>query len=300
MLKAKLRGYIFITVCKNEAESLPKLIESIEKQTVKTVLWTILDDGSTDRTHEIVEGAKKKHSWIRSIRLDAGKRDLGLHYSSILKEGLDFAIEYCNTNEISYEYLGNIDGDMILEPAFFEKIIMEFEKDPVLGVASSGIYHLIDGELVRENVRESEPSGATMMIRRKCFEDCGGIQLSYACDSVFNTKAKLRGWRTKQFENVIGTELRDTSSAEGYWNGYAFKGNAAYYLNFNPLLVMIKAMRYLVMKPYYIGFAYLYGYFSFLIKRNEKTKDKEIMYYYWHTRAREIKQYYVEMLKTKF
>jgi glycosyltransferase involved in cell wall biosynthesis len=299
MLKAKSRGYIIATVCKNEGENLPKLIESIEKQTIEPVLWMIVDDGSTDRTPEIVEEGKMRCNWIKSIRLDGSMRDLGLHYAGLLKKGFSFAIEYCKRNEINYEYLANVDGDFILEPSFFKNLIVEFEKDPVLGVASGGIYHFRERKLVRANARESEPSGGNMIIRRRCFEDCEGIPLSCASDSAFNTKAKLRGWRTKRFENIVATEVRDTSSAEGYWGGYIHKGEASYYLNFNPLHVMIKGIGYLLIKPCYIGIAYLYGYFSSLIKGNEKTKDEEIKHYFHDVRPREVKQYYIKKLKNK-
>jgi len=289
---------IVVTACKNEERNLPKLIESMESQTIKPVLWLIVDDGSTDRTSEIIEEAKKKHKWIQSIRLNGSKkRDLGLHYASILKKGFDNAIERCKINGINYEYLVNIDADMVLESAFFEKLIARFEKDPKLGVASGGIYHYKGKKIVRVNVRESEPSGADMVIRRECFEDCGGFPVSYACDSVFNTKAKLRGWRTKRFENVIAIETRDTSSAEGYWRGYVLRGRAAYYLNFNFFHVIFKSIMYLIRKPHYIGIAYLYGYLSDILRRNSKIRDRDIRFYYKYIRMKEIIQYYGAKLK---
>ncbi|RJS83203.1 glycosyltransferase family 2 protein [Methanophagales archaeon] len=299
MLKVKSRNYIIITACKNEADNLPKLIESIEKQTVKPVLWVIVDDGSTDRTPEIIKQIKEKYDWIQSIRLDGKKRKRGLHVSQVKKKGFDFAVEYCMKNEISYEYLCNIDADIILESTFFENLITEFEKDSRLGVASGGIYHFKGDRIVHTHVRESEPAGGNMVIRRKCFEECGGITPSYAYDSTFNTKAKLRKWKTKLFVDVIAIEVRDTSSTEGYWKGYTYKGEAAYYLNFNPFYAIIKGIRYLFIKPYYIGIAYLYGYFNSLIKRTEQINDKEIKHYFRYVRPREVKQYYIEILKTK-
>jgi len=299
MLNTKSHNYIIITACKNEEDNLPKLIESVLAQTVKPVLWVIIDDGSTDRTPEILEKAKKTYKWIKSIRLGSSTRDLGLHYANILRKGFEFAIEYCKRNEINYEYLANIDGDIILEYVFFENLIAEFEKDPLLGVASGGIYHYVGEELVCTNARESEPSGANLMIRKKCFEECGGIPLSYAVDSAFNTKAKLRGWKTRCFNNIIAIEIRDTSTAEGYWKGYVFKGKAAYYLNFNPLHVIFKSLMYFFKSPFYIGIAYLYGYIGSVILNKEQIRDEEIKYYYKRIRPREIKQYYIDILKNK-
>ena len=292
--------YILITPVKNEEENLPKLIQSVVKQTIKPVLWVIVDDGSSDNTPKIIKEAKEKYEWIQNIGLDSEKRDRGLHLAHVIKRGFDFAIEYCIKNGIDCSYLGNVDGDIILESTFFENLIAEFEKDPALGVACGGTYYFREGKLVHANARESEPSGGDMMIRKGCFEDVGGIQVSYAWESVLNTKASLKGWKTKRFEDNIATEIRDVGSAEGYWKGYVHTGGASYYLNYNPLHVMIKSIAYLFRrKPYYIGIAYLYGYLNSLIQRKGQIEDEEIKRYFWHIRPREIKQYYFNLLKNK-
>ena len=249
------RRYIVITPCRNEEKNLPNLIESMAEQTIKPVLWVIVDDGSTDHTPEIIKKAKEKHKWIQSIRLKGNKRDLGLHYASAWNKGFVFAIEYCVKNGIAYHYLGSIDGDIILEPTFFENLIKEFERDPDLGIASGGIKRIIGSRVVYSKGRRDEPSGGNMLIRRKCFEECG-ISISYSPDSVLNVKARLRGWKTKRFEENMATEIRDVFSASGYWNGYFQFGKSAYYRNFNPLHVIVKSILYLLKKPYYIGIAY--------------------------------------------
>lgn len=296
----KTKGYFVISVCKDEGKSLPKLIESIEKQTVKPVLWAISDDGSTDGTSEIIEEAKRKHNWIQSLTFNGSVRDRGVHLSQLIIKTFDYGVQYCNKAQISYEYMANIDGDMILEPSFFETLIVEFEQDRDLGVICGGVYHFKAGKLVRANARESEPSGGDMVIRKTCFEDCEGILISFAWDSVLNTKAKLRGWKTKRFENVKAIEIRDTGTAEGYWKGYVRSGQEANYLNLNPLHALLKGIMLLFINPYYIGFAYLSGYFRSVIKKREQIDDREIRHYFRYVRPKELIRYYIEMLKTKF
>ena len=274
--------YIVVTACKNEEKNLPDLINSMTLQTIRPVLWVIIDDGSTDRTPEIIKEAVKKHKWIQSIRLNSNKRDLGLHYASILKRGFDFAVEYCAEHGINYAYLGNVDGDLILEQTFFENIIKEFDKDPKLGIASGGTKHIIGNKIIYAKVSIDEPSGGHMLIRRKCFEECGGIPLSYAVDSVLKAKARLRGWKTRRFENNIATEIRDVSSAEGYWKGFVHRGEASYYLNLHPIHVIIRSIMYSFKRPYYTGIAYLMGYFNYVIKRMRKIDDEEVRRYFWN------------------
>jgi len=286
--------YIVITPCKNEGKNLPRLASSVVSQSVKPLLWVIIDDGSTDETPRVIQELKKKYKWIKSIRTNGVVRDRGIHISKVLRRGYNFAEWFCRKAKIRFEYLSVIDGDMILEPKYFEKIISEFKKDIKLGIASGGLYHFKRGKLIREDVRESEPSGGEMVIRRVCFEDCGGFPVSYAWDTELNTKAKLRGWKTKRFEHVMAIETRDTGSVGGYWKGYVHKGKATYYLDFNPMYIILGSLKYSLKYPYYLGIAYSYGYFSSLAKKMEKTKDFTVRNYFFTQRPREVKKYYTE------
>lgn len=291
--------YIVVTPCKNEEKNLQNLINSIELQTIKPAVWVIVDDGSTDDTPSIIRKAQNKYKWIRSIQLNCQKRDRGLHLANIIKIGFDIGTKYCEKEQIDYAYLSNVDSDIILEKDYFEKILFHFESNPFLGSASGSLHHYEVGKLVTEEINKSEPPGACIVIRRKCFEQCEGIFVSYAWESVFNTKAKLKNWKTKVFENITAIEVRDTNSAEGYWKGYIYKGKCAHYLNFNPLHVLAKTVLYFFKKPYFIGFAYIYGYLESLLSNEQKINDEDIKYYFRHTRARETILYYKCQLKNK-
>jgi glycosyltransferase involved in cell wall biosynthesis len=277
-----LRKYIVVTPCRNEEKNLPNLIQSMVAQTIKPVLWVIIDDGSTDGTPEIIKESVKKHNWIQSIRLDSSKRDLGVHYADIVKKGFDFAIEYCAKNEIEYWYLGNLDGDLTLPSTFYENLMIEFEKDPELGIASGGTEHIVGDRVIHANLRIDEPSGGHMLIRKRCFEECGGIPLSYSCDSVLKAKARLKRWKTKRFENNIATEIRDVSSAEGYWKGFVHSGKESHHLNLHPIHVIIRSVMYSFKRPWYTGIAYLAGYLSSVIRREKQINEEEIRRYFWN------------------
>jgi len=274
-------NYIIVTPCKNEGQNLPKLIESVASQTIRPVLWVIVDDGSTDNTPEILKRAREKYHWIESIRLDESReRDLGLHLANVIKKGFDFAINYCSENGINYSYLGNLDADLILEPMFYEKLIKEFEKDSKLGIVSGGTRHIVGDRIIYAKVNIDEPSGGHMLIRRECFEECGGIPISYACDSVLKAKARLRGWKTRRIERATATEIRDANSAEGYWKGFVHKGKASYYLNLHPIHVLVRTLMYSCKRPHYTGLAYILGYLGSFIKREIKINDEEIGQYF--------------------
>ena len=209
------------------------------------------------------------------------ERDLGVHLASIVRKGFDFAINYCKKEGIDYGYLGIVDGDLTLDNTFFEKLIREFEKDQKLGIASGGIKLTIGDHIVHvRGLPVDEPSGGDMLIRRESYDDCGGISLSFAFDSVLKAKARLRGWKTKRFEENIATEIRDVSSAEGYWEGYAHNGKAAHYLNLHPFHIIAKSVILSFRRPYYIGIAYLVGYLDSILSREKQIDDEEIKNYF--------------------
>ena len=276
------RSYIVVTPCKNEGENLPDLIESVVVQTIRPVIWVVVDDGSTDDTPEIIENAMESYNWIQSIRLDSATRDLGLHLAGIIRQGFNYAVLYCKENGLEYSYLGNLDGDLTLPPTFYENLMGEFEKDSTLGVASGGTEHIIGDHIVHAKVSVSEPSGGHMLMRRECFDEIGRIPLSYAVDSVIKAKARIRGWKTMRFEENIATEIRDVNAAEGYWKGFVHKGEIYYYLNHHPLHVATKIMKYSFRRPCYAGIAYLTGYLGSLVRRKERVDDPEIRRYYWN------------------
>ena len=279
------KRYVLVTAAKNEGENLLKLVQAVAEQTIKPVLWVIADDGSTDNTPEIINEAMRKYKWIQSIRLNSKNnvRDIGIHLSWVMMEVTKFATEYCKARRIDYEYIGNVDGDITIERAFFEKLMKEFEKDPKLGIAGSGTQYIKGDEIIQPEGNEEEPSGGDMLIRRECFEDCKDVIYSApSWDSVLKAKARLRGWKTRRFEYVKAIETRDPIiTFEGYWKGYIQHGEGSYMINLNPIHVLIKTVRYLCKKPYYIGIAYLLGYLKGAI-RGKKIEDEEIRKYFWN------------------
>ncbi|RLI54133.1 MAG: glycosyl transferase [Candidatus Thorarchaeota archaeon] len=275
------KRFIVVTPCKNEEKNLSNLIHSMIEQTIKPALWVILDDGSTDDTPDIIKEAETKYSWIKSIRWDTSMRDIGSHLSIVMASAFDFAVKYCIKNGIEYDYIGNVDGDIILEHAFFEKLINEFEKDPKLGIAGSGTQYIKGDSIIQPEGRSDEPSGGDMLIRRECFEECSTvISSSPIWDSALKAKARLRGWKTMRFEHVKAVETRDTVTVDGYWKGYLHHGKGSYQMNINPVHALIKSIKYLFKKPYYIGIAYMVGYLSDLLQRKDKIEDEEIRKYF--------------------
>ena len=317
------RRYIVVTPCRNEEKNLPNLVQSITAQTIKPVLWVIVDDGSTDKTGEIIAEAEKKYDWIKGVHLEEHKEYMGTHLTYVCNTGFEFAKEYCNEKGISYEYIALVDADNILEERYFEKLIGEFEKDEKLGIASGWDAYVDIGNILGnlrarnpnitvmnhefwqvwnspfvqiQNSRDDFPMGSARLWIKECFEETGGYLPVPLPDSVSNAIAKLKGWKAKRFRDIKVMERRGLTK-QGLWKGYKEKGESYFFLGQSLLLTVLKALKYTLKKPYYIGVAYFYGYIKPFVYRKERVKDDEIRHYYKYIRSRELKAYYKEKMK---
>ncbi len=53
-------NYLIVTPVKNEEKDLPGLVESMASQSILPLIWIIMDDGSTDKSPQILQEAEKK------------------------------------------------------------------------------------------------------------------------------------------------------------------------------------------------------------------------------------------------
>jgi glycosyltransferase involved in cell wall biosynthesis len=143
----KEQSYILITPVKNEEAFISALISSIKKQSMKPVLWVIVDDGSTDETMYITDKEAAKTGWIDVIHLPPGTRKRGQHYTYVCKEGFDYAVDKVH----DWDFIGLVDADMILDENYFEELMEKFDQIEKLGIASGGIYS--QGKLLSRHKR---------------------------------------------------------------------------------------------------------------------------------------------------
>ena len=86
----------------NEEESITELNEWISR-VMKTHGFSyeilLIDDGSTDKTPQILQELTTSHEWIRSVRLDETPRDLGIHVAHVYtnKPNSEIASQCCPT-----------------------------------------------------------------------------------------------------------------------------------------------------------------------------------------------------------
>src|SRR2546428_9960406 len=154
--------YVLITPARNEAAFIEKTLNSVCAQTKPPERWVIVDDGSTDRTAEIVEKYATRHTWIellgRPQRLD---RSFAAKVHAF-NAGLE------RIRSLQFEVIGNLDADLSFEPDYLEFLIRKFSEDPKLGVV--GTPFLENGyDSARDSFEgENHVAGGCQLFRRQC------------------------------------------------------------------------------------------------------------------------------------
>ena len=287
------KNYFIVSPCKNEASTLPNLIDSIVAQSITPKLWLIYNDGSNDGSDEILHDLENKYAWVKVIQGEETKRDLSFHYARIVDTSLKEAMAMCENLGIECQYASLIDSDMVLEKRFFEKLLSYFEQNPRLGVASGSVVYDFNDISTLEKGRNDLPIGGLRMWRIECLKQSKGFPISYSADAVSNVLATLNGWETRKYDDVLGLQSRRTSSAEGMWKGYRTKGESDYFRDYHPLYVTSKLIKYCLSYPFYIGFSYVYGYLKSVFERKSKIDLPEVRRYY-RNKHKEIINYYLK------
>ena len=200
---------VIITPAHNEEAFITKTIESIINQVLKPVVWIVVNDGSSDSTAEVVERYKARYSFIKLINLErSGNRHFGNKVHAF-NQGLELARHF------EYDFIGNLDADISFECDYLQRLLAEFQKDPVLGLAGGMVASYIDGKFVRQNVSLDSVAGAVQMFRRSCFEQVGGyVALPLGgIDATAEILARMKGWRVRTVPELSVLEHRRTGSA---------------------------------------------------------------------------------------
>ena len=124
-------SYVLITPAKNEEAYIGVALESVANQTRVPLKWVVIDDGSTDRTAEIVRSYAAKHPWIELItRRQKSTRSFA--------SKADAFNEACATvKDLDFDVIGNLDADVSFAPDYMERILQKLADDPKLGMAGT-------------------------------------------------------------------------------------------------------------------------------------------------------------------
>ncbi|MEY2486528.1 MAG: poly-beta,6-N-acetyl-D-glucosamine synthase [Verrucomicrobiota bacterium] len=277
--------YVVITPVRDEEKSLPLTIASLAAQTVQPHKWIIVDDGSSDGTGAIAEGAAEKYSWIKFIR--QGNRGFRAPGSGVIAA---FNQGYRLVEQESWEFLVKLDGDLSFGTDYFEQCLLRFYGDANLGVGGGTICQRVNRQLVVE--APADPAfhvrGATKIYRRDCWHAIGGLIEAPGWDTVDEYKANMLGWTTYTFPELKLCHHRIAGGAAGTWKNWVKNGLANYVAGYHPLFMICKCGKRLSSKPYGIAaLGLLAGFIDGYLHHVPQVDDRELIRY---VRSQQLKR----------
>jgi biofilm PGA synthesis N-glycosyltransferase PgaC len=266
--------YVIITPVRDEAKFLGETIHSVASQTITPLQWIIVDDGSTDATAEIMEAAAAKHPWITTLH--CANRGSRVNASGVMQA---FHQGYQLLNRQDWDYLVKLDGDVRLEPDYFENCIAQFHRNPSLGVGGGVIYNVIGDSYVLEPCPEFHVRGATKIYRRECWDAIGGLLSGPGWDTVDEVKANMLNWKSRSFPELKVIHFRPTGQAEGSWKNSVKDGRSDYVTGYHPLFMFLKCVKRTIERPVVVGsVGLMYGFVSSYFRGVPRVERDLIQY----------------------
>lgn len=268
--------YVLVTPARNEEQLIEKTIQSMVQQTVLPMKWVIVNDGSTDRTGEVVKKYLPAHRWIELVEIPQ-RQD-----RCFAKKVYSFNAGFERVMDIPYEIIGNLDADISFDKDHFEFLLKQFREDPSLGVAGT-VFREEGGYSSETDSFEGHThvSGQCQLFRRRCFEEIGGYVPHKAggIDWIAVASARMLNWKTRSFRDKWFFHHRHLGTAErGILASLFSYGEKDYYLGGHPTWELFRVGYRMTKKPYLIGgMALGLGYMWALVRRVERPVSDDLM-----------------------
>jgi len=273
-------SYVLVTAAYNEDQLIEQVIRSIVSQTIPPAKWIIVSDGSTDRTDEIIRRYAVEYDFIRLHRISEDHvRNFAAQVNAI-NRGLSLL------ENTDYDFVGNIDADITLEPDYFVRLVEKFRDHPKLGLGGGVIYERssASGFAERRGNAVTSVAHACQLFRRECFEAIGAayLPLPYGGpDHHAEIMARMHGWDVASFPDLKVFHHRRTGSVGGVLRGWFRQGKMDYSLGTLPLFEFLKLLRRSFMKPYLIGsLARLAGFLDSYWRRERRAIPDDVVVYF--------------------
>jgi glycosyltransferase involved in cell wall biosynthesis len=290
--------YVLVTPARNEQAFIEKTLESVCSQTMLPERWVIVDDGSTDRTPEIVEKYAKDHSWIKLLkrpqRLDrsfAGKAH-AVNAALELMKGTDF------------EVVGNLDADVSFAPDYLAFIMQKFKENAKLGVAGTPFTQDGDYDSTRDSFEgDNYVAGPCQLFRAECWRDIGGYTPNRAggVDWIAVMTARMKGWTVRSYADKRFHHHRSMGTAERSPLSAQFSyGEKDYYLGGSQIWQLFRVTYRMKKSPLILGgLALLFGYYWAALKRTPRAVSNELMRFHRKDQMRKLRAILLSLIAFK-
>ena len=231
-----MKFYIVIPA-HNEEDNIGITLSSLVNQDLKPAQVLVVNDNSTDRTSEIVEGFTQQYPWIKQVYKKSsdehlpGKKTIEAFYHGYGILGDD------------YEIICKYDADLVFESNYLLRLSQHFKRNNRLGMVAGQCYIQKDDQWILENPNKGDHiRGALKSYRKECFLEIGKIVRSIGWDTLDELMAQYYGWELKVDTSLKVKHLKPTGYK--YSHGAAkLQGVATYRMRLSFLLTLIIGLK---------------------------------------------------------
>lgn len=220
--------FLIIIPAHNEEKNILPCLESLKNQTFQDFKCVIVNDGSTDKTQEIVEKFLENNLKFRIYNLKLSQHQPGAKVVRTFNKGLE------TENLENFDVVCKFDADIIFPENYLEKINEVYEKNPKAGMVSGLVYikkgfdsaqpdkkdfttsQLHDftnqNEWTFENLSsKNHVRGPIKSYRKEVFQKMNGLRAVLGWDNIDVMLCKMHGFETVTLQELWVKHLRPTA-----------------------------------------------------------------------------------------
>ena len=243
--------FLLIIPTHNEEKNILFTLKSLQQQTFQDFFCVIVNDGSTDKTKEIVENFVENHSKFKIQNLELSKHEPGAKVVRTFNKGLE------SVDIKDFDVICKFDADIIFPSDYLMKLNAIYETNPKAGMVSGLVKikkSIFENKVAFdfkdekhqwkfENLSsKNHVRGPIKSYRKECFLEMNGLRPVLGWDNIDVMLAKKNGWEILTLKDLWVKHLRPT--AFQYKNQKAEKlGEYFYNIGLNLPLTMISSAK---------------------------------------------------------
>lgn len=274
---AAAQRLLVISPIRNEADHIERVALAMAAQTRRPDRWILIDDQSTDETPQILARVAERLDFVSVLHSPPRTSShTPKDRLAVAAEARAFNLALGSVPWQAYTHIAKLDGDIELEPRYFELLLDEFAHDPTLGLAGGALKESDGGQGREDTPSDYHVRGALKCYTTDCLRAIGGIEERLGWDTTDEIFARMRGFRTRTVSELVALHLRPCASADGLLRGIARHGRCAYIAQFPLSWISLRAVKIALQPPVILsGVAFLGGYLWAGMTRTPRVADRQ-------------------------
>jgi glycosyltransferase involved in cell wall biosynthesis len=229
--------FLIIIPAHNEEDNLPFTLDSLQQQRYKDFKVVVTNDGSTDRTSEIIKKYTDSDPRFETVNLQKSAHQPGSKVVNAFKKGLE------TQNLDNFDIICKFDADIILAENYLESVENSFRNNPEYGLVGGLLYVEKEGDWVYEgNSNKNHVRGPMKAYRKECFVAMGGLRETLGWDNIDSILLENLGWKEVVLPE-LKVKLIKVKGADYTVKESDYYGKYFYFLGLNRLLAYIASSK---------------------------------------------------------